>query len=197
MGLWRTPVKNDFNGLVNGELELGALEDILGIDGVVGSVVNTLLSLLGLNTAAPNSSPGSSPYLYAQYSASGGPTTGENAFGNASNSSNNLRFYYNGQVTNSTVLQAINEGGGLASVGLSDLSAENSGILGIDVPILPNHGGHAALWSSTQATDILNLGAANIGTWSYFGLTQGRTVLSDRVIAQHTAELLNGVEAWA
>ncbi|MBD1423722.1 fimbrillin family protein [Sphingobacterium chuzhouense] len=218
-GLWKSPSKADFSGLVSGDVELneltsalgplGQVVDASGITGLLNIVTNLLggvLGTAGFNTAAPNSTLAPTPYNYAQYSLPaqpGVPTTGTNAFGNAGHPSNNLRFYYNGQVTDATVLQAINNGGGLASVGLTDLSDENQGVIDVDVPILPSYGRHAGLWTNEQGTDILGL--VDAGTWGYMA-TASRSMelrigipplaLGDRyVLARNTGELLNGVSA--
>lgn len=216
VGLWKQPSKADFNGLVRGDIELNELTGVLGpigevVDatGVTG-ILNLLTSLLGntvatlVNTAAPNSTLSPSPYVYGQYAISAGaPTSGTNAFGNASSASNNLRFYYNGQISSLTVLQGIGEGDGLLNVGLNELSADLVGVnlINTNIPLLDSYGDLASLWTNEQGTDILGLAGA--GTWGYLG-NPGRgfewtgilpTLNARFHMANNTGELLNGVNA--
>src|SRR5690606_11663227 len=112
---------------------------------------------------------------YGQYTISGGaPTSGSNAFGDAANASNNLRFYYNGQISNVNVLQEVADGDGLLNVGLNDISADISGIqiASLNLPLLDSYGRSTALWTNEQGTNIVGLVGA--GTWGYYG-NAGRT----------------------
>lgn len=210
-GTWRQPTKADFSGLVRGDIELNSLTDAIGplgdvVDatGLTG-LVNIITNLLGntvamlVNTAAPNSQLGPAPYNYGQYViASGAPAAGStNAFGPASSASNNLRFYYNGQIANINVLQEVADGNGLLNVGLNDISADISGIqiASLGLPLLDSYGRSTALWTSEQGTSVLDLAGA--GTWGYYG-NAGRTFsllgLGTRFhSANNTGELLNGV----
>ncbi|MFZ4260395.1 hypothetical protein ACFRAE_00010 [Sphingobacterium sp. HJSM2_6] len=211
LGLWRQPIKSDFAGLVRDDVELDPLTSAIGpLGGVVDAsgvtgLINVITNLLGntlfgiVNVRAPNSSlPTSSPFNYGQYAISGGaPAVGSNAFGTASSSSNNLRFYYNGQISNVNVLQEVAGGDGLLNVGLNDISADIAGIeiASLDLPLLDSYGRVTALWTSEQAAQVLNLASA--GTWGYLG-NAGRTFsltsLGARFhMANNTGELLNGV----
>lgn len=221
-GLWRQPLKADFNGLVDGDLELsdltaelgaiGSVVDATGLDGlidVIGSLLDNSLGAL-INIAAPNSSlDPNSPYNYGQYTiAQGAPASGSNAFGTASSSLNTLRFFYNGQITNLNALRGVANGQGLLNLGLNDLSVDIAGtnILGTNISLLDSYGDVTALWTSEQGSDILGLVGA--GTWGYLG-NAGRgfsyetvlglpvlTGLNDRFhMANNTGELLNGIDA--
>lgn len=214
-GVWRQPTKSDFSGLVRGDIELDELTGVLGplgevVDatGVTG-LLNLITNLLGntvavlVNRAAPNSSLGSDPYEYGEYEISAGAPAngGSNAFGDANSASNNLRFYYNGEVSSLTVLQAVGEGGGLLNVGLNELSADLVGVnlLNTNIPLLDSYGRSTALWTSEQGTDILGLAGA--GTWGYYGNAgRGMTLIPLSLgtrfhMANNTGELLNGVSA--
>ena len=218
-GLWRQPSKADFNGLVRGDIELGELTNVLGplgtaVDatGITG-ILDLLTNLLGnavatlVNTEAPNSTLDSeSPYSYGQYViADGAPTSGTNAFGDANNASNNLRFYYNGQISDVTVLSQLGNGGGLIGLGLNDLSVDllDQTVIDLGVPLLDSYGDLTSLWTNQQGTDILGLAGA--GSWAYLG-NAGRGISSNFLgiptgfnarfhMANNTGELLNGVEA--
>lgn len=215
-GLWKQPAKADFSGLVRDDIELNELTGVLGpigevvdASGVTG-ILNLLTNLLGntvamlVNTAAPHSSLSSSPYIYGQYDISGGaPESGSNAFGNANSSSNNLRFYYNGQISSLNVLQGIGEGDGLLNVGLSELSADLVGVnlINTNFPLLDSYGDLTSLWTNEEGTDIVGLAGA--GTWGYLG-NPGRgfewtgilpTLNARFHMANNTGELLNGVNA--
>lgn len=209
-GLWKQPSKADFGGFVRGDIKVDELTDALGglgqvVDatGLTG-LVNIITNLLGntvsvlVNTKAPNSSLGPDPYVYGEYAVSGGkPQSGSNAFGDASSASNNLRFYYNGQISNVNVLSEVADGDGLLNVGLNDISADISGIqiANLNLPLLDSYGRSTALWTHEQGTNILGLVGA--GTWGYYG-NAGRSFsllrLGDRFhMANSTGELLNGV----
>src|SRR5690606_38317804 len=221
-GLWKQPAKADFTGLVRGDIELGELTGVLGplgeavdASGITG-IIDLLTNLLGntvatlVNTAAPTSSlDPNSPYVYGQYTISGGaPESGSNEFGTATSASNNLRFYYTGQISSLTVLQGIGEGDGLLNVGLNQLSADLVGVnlINTNIPNLDSYGSLTSYWTNEVGTDIVGL--AGTGTWGYLG-NAGRgisytTVLGVPVptglnarfhMANNTGELLNGVNA--
>lgn len=218
-GLWRQPTKADFNGLVRGDIELNELTGVLGplgeavdASGITG-IIDLLTNLLGnavavlVNTEAPNSSlEPTSPFTYGQYEIAGGaPESGENAFGNADNPSNNLRFYYNGQISDLTVLSQLGGGGGLIGLGLNDLTVDllDQNIIDLGVPLLDSYGDLTSLWTNQQGTNILGLAGA--GSWAYLG-NAGRGIETNFLgiptgfnarfhMANNTGELLNGVEA--
>lgn len=218
-GLWRQPTKADFNDLVRGDIELGELTEVLGplgqaVDatGITG-IIDLLTNLLGnavavlVNTEAPNSAlEPTSPYTYGQYEiAAGAPQSGENAFGDADNASNNLRFYYNGQISDLTVLSQLGNGGGLIGLGLNDLTVDllDQNIIDLGVPLLDSYGDLTSLWTNQQGTNILGLAGA--GSWAYLG-NAGRGIETNFLgiptgfnarfhMANNTGELLNGVEA--
>lgn len=220
-GTWRQPTKSEFSGLVRGDIELNSLTEAIGPLGQVvdatglTGLVNIVTNLLGnsvamlVNTAAPNSTLGPSPYTYGQYTvSSGAPAIGAtNAFGDNTSSSNTLRFFYNGQISNVNVLQAVADGDGLLNVGLNDISADISGIqiANLNLPLLNSFGRATALWTSDQGTNIV-AGLVGAGTWGYFG-NAGRGISYNTVLgvpvptglnarfhmANNTGELLNGV----
>ncbi|TYR36975.1 fimbrillin family protein [Sphingobacterium phlebotomi] len=212
-GLWRQPTNADFAGLVSGQIELTELTDELGPLGEVvdatglGGLLNLITSLLSnavvslINVEAPNSELGPNPYVYAQYNnLVGGPSTSA-AF---NDNSNHLRFFYNGQILDATVLQDIAEGEGLLGAELNELSVDlvGSQLLGLNIPLLETYETATALWTSEQGTDILGL--AGLGSWGYFGST-GREfgilggivpipTAGDRfVMGQRTGEAINNV----
>lgn len=212
-GLWRSPTYNDFNGLVTEDpLKLTELTDQLGPLGTVvnatgiGGLLDLLTGLLSnalfgaVNVEAPNSTLGPSPYNYGQYTISeGAPASGSNAFGNASSSLNNLRFYYNGQINNLSVLQAIGNGEGLVNLGLNNLTASIATInlVNTNIPLLDSYGSATTLWTSDRGAEILGLASA--GSWGYFGAA-GRSFsllsLGSRFhLASRSGEILNGVNA--
>ncbi|QQD15530.1 hypothetical protein [Sphingobacterium sp. UDSM-2020] len=219
-GLWKQPTKASFTGMVRGDIELNQLTNVLGGLGTVvdatgtTGLLNLVTNLLGntiavlVNTPAPNSTlDPNAPYTYGQYGiSSGAPTSGTNAFGDVNNSSNRLRFYYNGQISNINVLQAVGEGDGLLNVGLNDISADLVGVnlINLNIPLLDSYGKSTALWTNQQGTNILS-GLAGLGTWAYAG-NAGRgisaTVIPPSItlgarfhMANNTGELLNGVSA--
>lgn len=212
-GLWRTPTYDDFNGLVTEDpLKLTELTDQLGPLGTIvnasglGGLLNLVTGLLSnaifgaVNVEAPNSTLGPSPYNYGQYTISGGApsSTGSNAFGNASSSLNTLRFYYNGQINNLTVLQSLGQTG-LVNLGLNNLTLDLAGInlLDTNIPLLDSYGRATTLWTSDRGAEVLGLASA--GSWGYFGAA-GRSFsllsLGSRFhLASRSGEILNGVNA--
>lgn len=214
-GLWKQPVKASFTGMVRGDIELdkltgalgglGQVVDATGLTGVLNIVTNLLgnVTAVLVNRAAPNSTlDPNAPYTYGQYGISSGAPAGAgtNAFGDVNNASNRLRFYYNGQISNINVLQAVGDGDGLLNVGLNDISADLVGVnlLNLNIPLLDSYGKSTALWTSQQGANILG-GVAGLGTWAYAG-NAGRGIsllsLGSRFhMANNTGELLNGVSA--
>src|SRR5690606_35557428 len=107
-GLWKQPTKADFAGLTSGDIELdrlvtilGPLGDVVDATGVTGLVTviqnllsNTVASLV--NIPQNNAVLGPDPYVYAHYNVLSGNQPTSSAF---DENSNNLRFFYNGQVT--------------------------------------------------------------------------------------------------
>jgi len=217
-GLWKQPAKADFANMVRGDIRadeltaaLGGLGQVVDATGVTG-LVNIITNLLGnvtsvlVNTAAPNSTLApTTPFNYGQYAlasgSNGAPTSGSNAFGDVNSASNRLRFYYNGEISNVNVLPLLGNGG-LANLGLNDLSVDisNFNIINLNVPLLDSYGRTTALWTNEQGANILGL--AGTGTWAYNG-NAGRGIsllpipsLGARFhMANNTGELLNGVNA--
>ncbi|MGB3063234.1 fimbrillin family protein [Sphingobacterium thalpophilum] len=216
-GLWKQPARDDFNGLVRGDIRadeltsaLGGLGQVVDATGITG-LINIITNLLGntvsvlVNTPAPNSSLApSSPFNYGQYTiASGGPTAGtSNAFGDANSASNNLRFYYNGEISNINVLSSLVDGKGLLNVGLNNISADLVGVnlINTNIPLLDSYGRTTALWTNERGAEA-PLGLASTGTWAYSGNAgRGITLLPPSLgtrfhMANATGELLNGVSA--
>lgn len=172
--LWRQSNHNDFVALTTGN-----------------DLLNGLLSSLGsLNVALlPDAPAGSTPgktgaaFNYAGYTTTTGG--GSAAFDDASN---NLRFYYNGQLARLNALDP-------------DFLTLNAtlvqGLLG------GSYGKQAALWASDAPGNILGL--IELGTWGYMASTEklgvrvaGITVAvpnSEYVKAKGSAELLSQVSA--
>src|SRR5690606_20799781 len=208
--LWKSPSKADFSGLVSGDVEfdeltealgpLGEVVDATGITSVLNLVTNLLGGVLGsagFNTEAPNSTLGPDPYDYAQYVISQGG--GSSAFDDASN---NLRFYYNGQITDITALQAIGNGEGLLGIDLNNLGVDLIGnpLLQTNLSLADTYGIASALWTDEQGADLL--GVIEAGTWGYLGTTSRDFRLLPLpgfgpryVLARNTGEVLNGVSA--
>lgn len=173
-GLWRTPTKVELGLLSSGDINIAPL-----VDEVVGTITNILDGVLGSllgGSAAPNSFTNalnpSAVEGKTEYNTNiiqrGRPASGSNAFGNGDSHSNKLTFFYNGQITNTTVLQGVGSAdeAGLLSLRTSDLNANGSSILGLALPILPSYESTASLWSSTDGIDLLGLVGA--GSWGYF-----------------------------
>lgn len=192
-GIWKQPTDVQVNTLTSSQ---GLLTDVLGLIG----------GLLGAADPAPKSTVGDG---YVQYAINAGG--GSSAFEEASN---NLRFYYNGQITHASLLSAIGtDGDGLLGLGLNSLSVDLAGNtlldLGLEVgPGLPlpvlqlpilgdSYGEQAAFWSGTGALNIPIL--ASVGSWGYAAFTTRRSVAgipvgSEFVKATTTAELLSNVD---
>src|SRR5690606_2012464 len=194
--------------LTSGDIELdrlvtilGPLGDVVDATGVTGLVTviqnllsNSVASLV--NIPQNNAVLGPDPYVYAHYNVLSGNQPTSSAF---DENSNNLRFFYNGQVTDVTLLQDIAEGEGLLGVEANNLSVDLVGtqLLGINLPLLDSYGRGAALWTSEDGTNILG-GVAGLGSWGYYG-SAGRQLelrlglppvgLGDRfVMARNTGE---------
>lgn len=200
--LWRTPTKAELGALSSGEIDIAPL-----VDEVVGTLTNILDGLLGSilgGATAPNSVTNilnpSSVSGKTEYNTSiiqrGRPTgNNQNAFGSGTSQSNKLTFFYNGQVTNTTVLQSLGsaENSGLISLRTSDLNASSSGtLLGLNVPILPAYSNTAALWSNTDGINLLGLvGAGSWGYFSYQNVALGGLITQGTSNARTSAELLD------
>ena len=181
-GLWRQPNAGDFEPMVNGS---GILTNLLG---------DLLGGLLG-GTDAPNTNFDPNE-TYVEYNLAT-PASGANAFGDANNSSNNLRFHYNGQINNVAVLTAIGNGGGLVGLGLNDLSVDliDQTIIDLGIPLLDSYGDLTSLWTNQQGLNLLGLVGA--GSWAYLGVPVDplNPFAAEYLNGQRTVELLNGVEA--
>lgn len=179
-GVWRTPTATEINSITTSS-------------GVLGNLLSGILDAI-LSDPAPGSSYGTD---YIQYSLVTAPS-GTNAFGSETSNSNNLRFFYNGQITNATVLTALGDDG-LVGVGLSDLSLELADIevLDTNIPILGNSFGlSAGLWTNTRLVSgpLLSALGTSVGSQGYLAYT-GRTLAGTRFAkATTTAELLGNVD---
>ena len=179
-GVWRSPTATEINSITSTE-------------GVLGNLLGGILSAIAADPA-PGASYGTD---YIQYSLVTAPS-GTNAFGDASSPSNNLRFYYNGQITNAAVLTALGEDG-LVGVGLSDLSLELADlqVLETNIPILGNSFGlSAGLWTNTRLLEgpLLTALGTSVGSQGYLAYT-GRALLGGQFArATTTAELLGNVD---
>lgn len=197
-GLWMQPTDAQINTLTT---ESGLLSNVIGLIG----------GLLGAADPAPGSSVGNG---YVQYASA---ASGSAAFPTESNS---LRFYYNGQITNASLLSAVGtDGEGLLGLGLTGLNVDLAGNTlldlgltagpGLSLPVLQlpilgdSYGEQAAFWSSTGALTIPIL--ASVGSWGYSAYTtqQGIRLLPgtpliptgpEFVKATTTAELLSNVD---
>lgn len=204
-GLWVQPTDAQVTTLTSGQ-------------GLLTGVLNAVGDLLGglLGTVVADPAPGSTVGDgYAQYAITGGGTSTNNAFGDGSSNSNNLRIFYNGQITDTDLLSGIGtDGSGLLGLGLSGLSVDLAGNslldLGLDegsgiplpvlqVPILgTSYEVQAAFWSRTGNIEIPLLGTS-VGSWGYAAYTETPRVLgirsgSDFVKATTTAELLSNID---
>lgn len=162
-GLWRKPTHADFSTTA-----------YVSSNALLTDVLQNITDLL-IGTKAPNSTPspttGSTTGNYIQYSTVTG--TGNTAFDAASN---NLRFYYNGQLARVNVLDP-----NFLTLDLTAIQA----LLGL------SYGREAALWTSDPPNSILGL--VNLGTWGYLAVTK-QPILTGRIAtAQGTAELLSTV----
>jgi hypothetical protein len=162
-GLWRKPSHADFSTTA-----------YVSSNALLTDVLQNITDLL-IGTKAPNSSPsptsGSTTGNYIQYTTTSG--TGNSAFDAASN---NLRFYYNGQLARVNVLDP-----NFLTLDLTAIQA----LLGL------SYGREAALWTSDPPNSILGL--VNLGTWGYLAVTKQPLLTGRIATAQGTAELLSTV----
>ncbi|NGM65826.1 fimbrillin family protein [Sphingobacterium sp. SGR-19] len=181
-GLWRTPTVAEINSITTSS-------------GVLSNVLGAILDVV-LANPAPGSSLGNG---YAQYSLQTAPS-GENAFGSATSNQNNLRFFYNGQITNAAVLTALGDDG-LAGVGLSDLSLELADVevLDTNIPILGTSVGTiAGLWTGSRllSGSLLTALGTSVGSQGFVAHEASALLpLGSRFVkATTTAELLGNVD---
>lgn len=150
-GVWRQPKNTEFAPLTTAD---GLLTDVLG-------------NILGILVAdpAPNAS-GDGTYI--QYPiTSGGSNPGFLA------SSNQLRFYYNGEITDVNVV--------------TDFGPD--GLVNLDLGT--SHGTQGALWTNVSGTNLLNL--IGLGAWGYHASDKSTIFGSNFIGAIGTAELLSDV----
>ena len=168
-GLWKQPTDTQISTLTSGQ-------------GLLSGLLSAIGNLVLVEDRAPNSlRPGENKYV--QY-------TDEEATANFDEASNNLRFNYNGQITDIALLNALAEDGkgGLIGLGLSDLRVDLAGVtlvdLGLDqlglgllppaileVPLLGTaYGDQAAFWSGNPALEI-ELLESSVGSWGYSAYT--------------------------
>jgi len=186
-GLWKQPNSTQVQTLTT---TTGLLDNVLGL-------------ILSNPDPAPGSTVGSTNGVnYAQYAITGGGTAGTNAFGASTSNSNNLRFFYNGQIQNTAVLTGIgNSGNGLLGLGLSSLSANLLGlnILSTNLPVLgTSYNASTAFWTDSPvlAGPLLNLLGTRVGYYGYYATTTRASALgvpygNPFVKASTTAEALN------
>lgn len=188
-GLWKQPSSTQ-------------VQTLTSTTGLLNNVLNLVGTLLGAADPAPGSSVGTTGGNHAQYAITGGGTAGTNAFGSATSNSNNLRFFYNGQIVNTAVLTGIGDSGnGLLGLGLSNLSANLLGlnILNTNVPVLgTSYDTAGAFWTDSPvlAGPLLDLLGTRVGYYGYHAFTTRRAVLGlpfgdPFVKASTTAEALN------
>ena len=155
-GLWRQPT----------DVEISALTSSSGI---LSNVLDLVGSLLGAADPAPGSTVGTEGGNYVEYTITNAPSA-PNAFGPVNSASNNLRFHYNGQITNTTLLSEIGtDGNGLLGLGLSNLSADLLGfeILGTNIPVLgDSYDNSVGLWTRSPVLDnaLLDLLGTSVGS---------------------------------
>jgi len=155
-GVWRTPTNNDLYSISDGQ-------------GLLSSLLGTVGSLLGARDEMEGSEPGDG---YAQFEVT---TTANQAF---DASSNNLRLYYNGQLSRLGVLP-----NGFLDLDLTGLAA----LLG------SSYGNQSHIWTSNAPASILTL--VNLGVWGHIASTERQAVLgvpfgTPFVRAKRTGELL-------
>ncbi len=173
-GLWRQPTLQEIAGPTAQPSTLNFVINVnnnnsmvsRGAGGLLGLTLTEILNLLLGTPATPNTTVITGG---AEYTTS---TAANPAFGTATSASNKLRFYYNGQVLASNVLQFLN---------LSDLTIPLGNLLDGD-------GATANFWTKD---DGLGLGVANVGAWGY----QARTVsgIPNVVKAVASTEVLSTV----
>ncbi|MGJ1411643.1 fimbrillin family protein [Sphingobacterium thalpophilum] len=189
-GLWKQPSEAQVSTLTTSS-------------GLLTSVVSAIGQLLGASDPAPGSSVGTEGGNHAQYAITSGGTTGTNAFGGANSNSNNLRFFYNGQIVNTALLSQIGSSGqGLLGLGLSTLNADLLGfrILGTNVDILgDSYNASAAFWTDSPVLGgpLLSALGTRVGYYGYLAYTTQAKIIGiplptpPFVKASTTAEALN------
>ncbi len=160
-GVWRQPTANDLYSISNGQ-------------GLLSNLVSSVGQLLGARDETPESTPGdgSATGKYAQYNTS---SVANPAFDDRSN---NLRFYYNGQLARLGVLP-----NGFLDLNLQALAD----LLG------SSYGSQSAIWASDAPASILTL--VNLGVWGHLASTEQEAFLgvptgTPFVKAKRTGELL-------
>lgn len=189
-GLWKQPSEAQVSTLTTSS-------------GLLTSVVSAIGQLLGASDPAPGSSVGTDGGNHAQYAITSGGTTGTNAFGDANSNSNNLRFFYNGQIVNTALLSQIGSSGqGLLGLGLSTLNADLLGfrIIGTNVDILgDSYNASAAFWTDSPVLGgpLLSALGTRVGYYGYLAYTTRAQIIGiplptpPFVKASTTAEALN------
>lgn len=185
-GTWKQPSVAQVNSLTSTD---GLLTNILGVIG------NLLIA-----DPAPTSSVGTVGGNHAQYTSTGGTTT-TNAFGTSTSNSNNMRIFYNGQITNTTILTAIGQNGnGLLGLGLSNLSADLLGlnVLSTNIPVLgTSYNAAAAFWTDSPILSgpLLTALGTRVGYYGYYARTTTTTAdifnTNPFIKATSTLEALN------
>lgn len=191
-GLWKTPSQAQVSSI---STSTGALSGLL----------TSIGQLLGAADPAPGSSPHSESGVdYAKYTIATVPTS-NNAFGTPTSSSNELRFYYNGQITNTTVLTAVgSNGNGLLGLGLSNLSVDllNFQLLNTTIPVLgTSFNSQTALWTDSDylSGPLLEVLGTSVGSHGYLAYTTQRAVAgipvgSEFVKATTSVEALSNID---
>ncbi|MEJ5146128.1 hypothetical protein [Sphingobacterium sp. MYb388] len=165
-GTWKQPSVAQVNSLTS-------------TDGLLTNILGALGNLL-VADPAPTSSVGTVGGNHAQYTSTGGTTT-TNAFGTSTSNSNNMRIFYNGQITNTTILTAIGQNGnGLLGLGLSNLSADLLGlnVLSTNIPVLgTSYNVAAAFWTDSPVLSgpLLTLLGTRVGYYGYYARTTTTT----------------------
>ncbi|AIM38980.1 hypothetical protein KO02_21485 [Sphingobacterium sp. ML3W] len=164
-GLWKQPKSSDYFSVTNGEGLLSGLLTSVGT--LIGARDETPNSSIGVATATGN---------YAQYTSTAG---GNNAAFN--DASNNIRFYYNGQLAQVSVLP--------------------NDFLNLDLTAVANllgasYGSQATFWASDAPGNLLGL--VELGTYGYLATTEQQALLgiptgTKFVRAKRTGELLSKV----
>ncbi len=211
VGLWKQPNKNQLNYLT-GTAE-NALNSVLTpLDQVtnpalsLSQIVQLLLSGLGntldnLGLSTPNTNataiPTGTAQKFAQYKLATAQSA--NAFGSTTSASNNLRFYFNGQITNLGVLTNIGNGTGLAGIDFNNLGVDLIGnpLITTDLKLVDTYDRQAAFWTNEPKTSILS-GTIATGTWGYLGVTRNNysliglgSITSTYTVGQKTGEATN------
>ncbi|MVZ65748.1 hypothetical protein GQF61_07745 [Sphingobacterium sp. DK4209] len=160
-GVWRQPTADDLYSISNGQ-------------GLLSTLLSSVGQLLGARDETQESTPGdgSATGKYAQYNTT---SVANSAFDARSN---NLRFYYNGQLPRLGVLP--------------------NGFLDLDLSAIANllggsYGSQSAIWASNAPASILGL--VNLGVWGHLASTEQQEVLgfptgTPFVRAKRTGELL-------